>query len=365
MGRFALLLTGLLLWLAAFVPPSHAADYIKPGPFAVGLREFRIAETPGNPSMGTEVWYPAAGPAPDPAAAILKVSMDAPAAATGPYPLVVVIHGLSGTGDMFGSLGRHLASHGFVVAAANYDTGPLDDGSSRQDQQAVWLLYNRPANVVRVIGYVDALNAPGGKLAGIIDTSRIGVWGLSTGGTTAFQAAGAQVDLKALDDWCAVNKQDNYAYETCQFVGHEQAIATHYGVADPLAAPLPPIWDRRVAALIAASPGGELHAFGDKGIAAVKLPTLIMFASDDKIVSPKFNALWAYDGIGSPDKALAMYDRGGHTLFMNPSSHNFHEATALATAFFIAFLKGDPANRAALMHDASSFPSLSYQTTIH
>lgn len=73
----------------------------------------------------------------------------------------------------------------------------------------------------------------------------------------------------------------------------------------------------------------------------------------------------AGDGIGSPDKALAMFDRGGHTLFMNPSSHNFHEATALATAFFLAILKGRPADRAALVHDAASFPSLSYRTTIH
>ena len=31
----------------------------------------------------------------------------------------------------------------------------------------------------------------------------------------------------------------------------------HCGVAEPFAAPLPPIWDRRVAALVAAAPGGS------------------------------------------------------------------------------------------------------------
>ncbi|RNJ41107.1 hypothetical protein B5V01_30480 [Mesorhizobium erdmanii] len=365
MGRFTHLLTGFLLWFAAFVAPLNAEDYTKPGPFAVGLQKFTFSDTSGKHPMATMVWYPAIGPAPDPADAILKVATDAPAATTGPYPLVVVIHGLSGTGMMFGAVGGHLASHGFVVAAADYDTGPLDDGGSWEDRQTVWLLYNRPANVVRVIAYVDRLNAAGGKLAGVIDTSRIGVWGLSTGGTTAFQAAGAQIDLKALDAWCAANKEDTKAYETCQFVGHEQAIATHYGVSDPFAALMPPIWDTRVSALVAAAPGGELHAFGDKGIAAVKLPTLIMFASDDTVVSPKFNALWAYDGIGSPDKALAVFDHGGHTLFMNSWMPNFHEATALATAFFLAILKGNPADRAASMHDAASFQGLSYRSTLH
>jgi predicted dienelactone hydrolase len=266
---------------------------------------------------------------------------------------------------MFGAVGRPLASHGFVVAAADYDTGPLDGQGSWGDQQTVGLLYNRPASVVRVIGYADMWSAAGGKLAGVIDTSRIGVWGLSTGGTTAIQAAGAQVDLKALDAWCAANKEDASAYETCQFVGHEQALATRHGVADPFAAPMPPIWDKRVAALVAAAPGGELHAFGDRGIAAVKLPTLIMFASDDHVVSPKFNALWAYDAIGSPDKALAVFDRGGHTLFMTSSAPHFDEATALATAFFLAILKGDAEGRAALMPDALSFPGLSYRTSFH
>lgn len=362
MDRSTLLLT--VSWLVALVTPSNAADYTKPGPFAVGLQKFTISDTSGNHPMATMVWYPAAGPAPDPTA-ILRDSIDAPAATTGPYPLVVVIHGLSGLGAMFGPVGRHFASHGFVVAAADYDTGPLDEGVSWRDGNAVGLLYNRPTNVVRVIGYVDTLSAQGGKLAGVIDTSRIGVWGLSTGGTTAFQAAGAQVDLKALDAWCAANKDDAKAYETCQFVGHEQVIATHYGVSDPFAAPMPPIWDTRVAALVAAAPGGELHAFGDKGIAAVKLPTLIMFASDDTVVSPQFNALWAYDGIGSPDKALATFDHGGHTFFMNPSTANFHEAAALATAFFLAILKGKPADGAASMHDAASFPGLSYRTTLH
>ena len=266
---------------------------------------------------------------------------------------------------MFGAVGRHLASHGFVVAAADYDTGPLPDGDSWGDQNIIGQLAERPASVVRVIGYADLLSAPSGKLAGVIDTSRIGVWGLSTGGTTAIQAAGAQVDLKALDSWCAVNKENALTYETCQFVGHEQALAKHHGVSDPFAAPMPPVWDSRVKALVAAAPGGELHVFGDQGIAAVKVPTLIMFASDDHVVSPELNALWAYGGIGSADKALAVFDRGGHTLFMTSSAPHFDDATALATALFLAILKGDADGKAALMPDVLAFPGLSYKSSFH
>jgi predicted dienelactone hydrolase len=363
MRRFTFVLVGLFVWLVAFVASSIAADYTVPGPFAVGLREFTVPDASGKHPLPINVWYPAAGPAPDPTAAILKVSMDAPAAMTGPYPLVVVIHGLGAVGVMYGPLGRHLASHGFVVAAADYDTELF--GLSG-DPRSVWLLYNHPANVVRVIQYADALTAPGGKLAGVIDTSRIGVWGHSTGGTTAFQAAGAQIDLKALNAWCTANKKDTHdTYESCQFFGHELAVAAQYGVADPFAAPMPPIWDGRVAALVAGAPGGELHVFGDLGIAAVKVPTLIMFASDDSMVPPKHNALWAYDGIGSKDRALAVFDSGGHTMFLAQFNPEFYEAAALATAFFLYILKGDPAGRTVLMPDAVPFPDISYKATLH
>ena len=60
-----------------------------------------------------------------------------------------------------------------------------------------------------------------------------------------------------------------------------------------------------------------------------------------------------------------MFDRGGHTLFMTSSAPHFDEATALATAFFLAILKGDAEGRAALMPDALSFPGLSYRTAFH
>ncbi|WP_027169788.1 hypothetical protein [Mesorhizobium sp. WSM3224] len=352
----------VVVWLVSVFSPVFAADFTKPGPFAIGLQKFTIPDTSGKHPMATMVWYPAAGPAPDPNGAILKVSIDAPAATTGPYPLVILIHGLDGNGSLYGALGRQLASYGFVVAAADYDTGlrgPLDEGVSREDQWAIWLLYDHPADVIRVIGYADLLTAPGGRLAGLIDTSRIGVWGHSSGGTTVFQAGGARVNFKELDAWCAVNKNEPSANDTCQFVGHEQSVATQYGVADPFAAPMPPIWDKRVAALVAGAPGGDLHALGETGIAEVNVPTLIMFATDDASVLPKHNALWAYDQISSQDKALAVFDSGGHMMFMNSK-----QANALTTAFLLDILKGRPAGGHALLPDAVSFPGLSYQTTV-
>jgi predicted dienelactone hydrolase len=336
------------------VTPANGADFSKPGPFAIGFQEFAIPDATGEP-LQTYVWYPAIGPAPDDAASI-RSTPDAPPATTGPYPLVVLISGLTMRGTTYSRWGELLASHGFVAFASTYDyiggggIGPR-------------LLYRRPADVVRVIGYADTLTASNGKLAGLIDTSHIGVWGMSTGGTTALQAGGARIDFKALNEWCAANEAERNG-ESCQFIGQESSTATLYGVPDPFAQPLPPIWDSRVAALVLASPGGELQVFGAAGIAAVKVPTLVMVASDDSMVKPELNGLWAYDGIGSKDKALAIFDKGGHALFVGLGPH-VAQAVTLTIAFFRHVLKGDPAGKAAVLTDAVSFSGLSYKTTLH
>lgn len=350
----SLLLAGLVVFAALAVTPASAADFNKPGPFAIGFQKFAIPDVTGEQLLQTYVWYPATGPAPGDTASI-RSTPDAPPATTGPYPLVVLISGLSMPGITYGQWGGLLASHGFVAFASTYDyiggggIGPR-------------LLYRRPADVVRVIGYADTLTASDGKLAGLIDTSHVGVWGMSTGGTTALQAGGARIDFKALNEWCAANEAERYG-ESCQFVGQESSTAKLYGVADPFAEPLPPISDSRVAALVLASPGGELQVFGAAGIAAVKVPTLIMVASDDGMVKPEFNALWAYDGIGSQDKALAVFDKGGHALFVGLGPH-LEQARTLTIGFFLHILKGDPAGKAAVLSDAVSFPGLSYKTTL-
>ena len=82
------------------------------------------------------------------------------------------------------------------------------------------------------------------------------------------------------------------------------------------------------------------------------------------MVKPEFNGLWAYDGIGSKDKALAVFDQGGHALFVGVGPH-VEEAKTLTIAFFLHILKGDPAGKAALLSDAVSFPGLNYKTTFH
>lgn len=346
----------LLFWLVILssmaATPVIAEDFGKPGPFAVGFQEFTIPDVTGKYPLATTVWYPAADLAPD--STTLRATRGAIPATTGPYPLIVLIPGLTMSGRAYDQLSQHLASYGFVVFASTYDTGP---GGFRT-------LYNRPANVLRIIGYADTLTAQSGKLGKLIDTSHVGVWGHSSGGATALQTGGARIDFKALDTWCAAHEAEKFG-DSCQFVGLAPKVAELYGAPDPFAEPMPPLLDSRVVALVLAAPGGELQVFGASGIAEIKVPTLIMVSSTDSVVKPEFNALWAYDRIGSQDKALAVFDKGGHMLFVYDFGPEFGQAKMLTTAFFLDILKGDQTGHAALTSGEVSFPGLTYKTTRH
>jgi len=120
------------------------------------------------------------------------------------------------------------------------------------------------------------------------------------------------------------------------------------------------------------APGGELHAFGDDGISAVQVPTLILQGTADEFVSPEYNADWAYEHIGSTNKTLAKFNGDTHLMFLSccgydltargPRSEDLK--AHLTKAFLLDILKGDMTAHAALLPAAVAFDNVEYTTTL-
>ena len=160
------------------------------GSFAVGRVTLSLADesrvTPATKNSAllesrtlvTDVYYPAASGKPG------AVSEAAPpAAGDGPFPLLVVAHGLFGSRTNFtGTLGL-LASRGYVVAALDF---PLTNFST-YTSRTVWLpdLFDQPLDISFVIDSLTGIGDPAAnELAGIVDAERIGLLGHSFGGAT-------------------------------------------------------------------------------------------------------------------------------------------------------------------------------------
>ena len=188
---------------------AMAYDPFGRGPFPVGVRTAALHDSTRDRALPTEIWYPAhdvhrgedLGAATQDRYSILiglpGVPQDAvrdAAPAPGRFPLVLFSHGYSGHRRQSAFWTTHLASHGYVVAAADH-TGNTTKEIIEQTLAAqtgktvpslldnvVSSLGERPDDVRFVLAQM--LDGAAGPLAPHIDTEHVGMTGHSFGGWT-------------------------------------------------------------------------------------------------------------------------------------------------------------------------------------
>ena len=181
----ALLLTATPLPLFAAASDS----LLQTGPYAVGKQDFTLIDTQRTTAahdnqaeipqrvLETRVWYPAKNrslewlrPGPRPLA--LQAC---------PAPLVIYSHGFMSMRGNGAYLAEYLASHGYIVAAANF---PLTHLGTAGGPQFIDVL-NQPGDVSFIIDrLLGWSNSAENRFAGCVDPARIGAVGLSLGGMT-------------------------------------------------------------------------------------------------------------------------------------------------------------------------------------
>lgn len=175
-------------WRHAEPPPlpaqSESATLLAPGPWIVRQERFDLVDatraTDPNGDFGgepvrrlhTRVWSP---------------ESSAGATTTIPGgPLVVYSHGFMGNSTEPAYLAEYLASHGYVVVAADF---PLTNAKAPGGPN-VFDVMNQPGDVSFLIDTLLAWNDdPQNRLYRKIDANRIGIAGLSLGGMTTTLAA--------------------------------------------------------------------------------------------------------------------------------------------------------------------------------
>ena len=185
----AILAGGLgLAWKLAEPPPmpagSAGAALLAPGPWAAGREQRELVDTSrptdangdfgGAPArtLPTRVWFPAAP--------------DGKGLPQGPFPLIVYSHGFFSSGAESAYLAEYLASHGYVVVAADF---PLTNMRAPGGAN-VFDVMNQPGDVSFLIDTLLTWNAdPVSPFHDRIDAGRIGIAGLSLGGMTTELAA--------------------------------------------------------------------------------------------------------------------------------------------------------------------------------
>lgn len=261
----------------------------------------------------------------------VKVYYPDRAGAAGPFPLVVMSHGLGGTREGYKYLGTWWAAHGYIVVHPQH-TGSDEEVWRGQEkpmqemQKAAASLQNavnRPKDITFVIDQMLKLSQDAASpFKGKVDPERIGIAGHSFGAYTTLAAGGERFPVLFKRD---LNMADPRI----------KAII-------PMSAPVSPKAKRDPAA-----------SFGP-----IALPCLHMTGTrdDSPIGSSKAaDRRIPFDSMSKGDNYLVVFTDGDHMIFSDhekrggprPKDPVFQALIQQAsTAFWDAYLKGDAAAKA-------------------
>jgi predicted dienelactone hydrolase len=251
------------------------------------------------------IWYPAKS---EETVGIDPLQEAPPDLTKAPYPLI-----LSSTkvGLIFAT---HLASHGFVVAGVN-----------SQDSKTAWgdWLIDYPLDLHFALDQL-ASNPPVG-FGILMDTENVGAMGYSFDGYTAMALSGARVDPEYYLAQCEQAPSMDpplpvwWVEYICAMEGDWQAFSGHAGQA--ITSSNDSLWqtlsDDRIRAVMPMAPEGA-WLFGERGLAAVNRPVLIIGATADTINLYDQEASFIFDHLGSPDKTLISFLDQGHMMVYDP-----------------------------------------------
>jgi dienelactone hydrolase len=250
----------------------------------------------------------------------VRLYLPAKASVARPVPLVVFSHGIGGSRRGYSYLGSHFAAEGYACLHLQHvgsDRGLWAGGSPLALVGRLQGAAQESEAIARVHDLRFALSqALGGEFGALLDGQRVVAAGHSYGANTTLLASGARVvrDGQTLD------------------------------LREP----------RLRAAIVISAPPFYGESSLEPILGPVRLPSLHVSATEDIIRIPGYysgpeDRVAVFDAIGSPRKALAMFNGGSHSMFTDRAGTgglvlNGQVKTAtkeLGTAFLRQVLQGD------------------------
>jgi predicted dienelactone hydrolase len=271
--------------------------------------------------VGITIWYPAI-------LADGTKHINAEADESGaPYPMILC------SAKLGGYFGAHMASQGFIVIGIN--------GQDSTDHWGKWML-DYPRDMLFILNQISSTPLKG--LEGKIDTDKVGSLGYSFDGFTALTLGGARIDPGFYQTQCATTATMNpkpadwWVDYICNMTGGWEAFVANAG--STLMTSTDGLWqpmtDERIKAVMPMAPEGA-WLYGEKGLAAVDRPTLILDGTADDINYYDREAVYIFEHLGTNDKILISFIDKGHMMiyYEEPVLQMRH----LATAFFGYYLQ--------------------------
>lgn len=208
--------------------------------------------------------------------------------------VVVLSHGYSSNKSDMVYIARHLASHGYIVAAVehvgsnqNYQFDLLKKKGVAQFIQPQEFI-ERPRDISFVLDKLTEFNQqPNHQLFGQVSSDSTTVIGHSFGGATALAIAGATIDVDYLKSHCPQRPDHLNLPEWLQCQATNLPEKSYQ------------LRDNRVKQVISLNPVTSLM-FGETGLQNIQIPVLMLASSADKTTPALSEQVISFDKIQSP-----------------------------------------------------------------
>lgn len=253
--------------------------------YTAGFQTVGIWDSERGLRLDATLWYPARRAASD--LTYDEWSFRAARGAdpvAGRHPLILLSHDTAGSRFTLHYLAEALARSGFVVAA------PTHPGDSMDDMRYLFSTSQLVVRARELSALLDTLLA--GGHAAMIDASRVGVVGVGPGASAALLLGGAKLDGSGWSGYCRrAGASDPYC-STWVLPKMETMAAESIPASQNLA-------DPRIKAIVLAAPAYGM-LFSRRGLADVRIPTLLMRADLDKINRAPHHALAIQEALSVP-----------------------------------------------------------------
>lgn len=246
-----------------------------------------------NRPLATTVWYPAELNADEKPwnVEVFKSGFSALGADITPapkkFPLIVLSHGTGGSFIHFSWLAQILAAKGYIVAAVNHHGNTAGEDQYLRHGFTLW--WERATDLSVLIDNLLADDKFGTR----IDQSKIGAAGFSLGGYTVLAVAGAIIDLKKGDEFCANDPENPVCVlppeANVGLAPIDELMVSDLSFKNSMDRSSLSYRDHRIKAVYAMAPvhGPSLTT---KSMNAINIPVKLIVGSLDDQAVPEFNA---------------------------------------------------------------------------
>jgi predicted dienelactone hydrolase len=300
------------------------------GPYWTGNQVYSFIDSNRNErKIEVQIYYPALK---EPNAEGGTITRNAaPDMSGAPYPLILT--GSNSGNYLFKS---HLASYGFVMVIVQ---------SPGFSYIAPWnnAVIDAPLDFLIVLDSLTS-NPPEG-LDGVIDTNRVGVAGYSSDGFFSMALGGARINPEYYFSQCAQAPTLDPPMSPfwidyfCKLSERWDEFSTQVGadistVSEGL---WQPTTDERILAVMPMAPDGA-WLYGAEGLAAIKIPSMIIAGTADDLVSYEMTSCYVYEHLVNADRFLISFIGKQHMMVEQPEV--ISRINHFAVAFMGYYLQG-------------------------